>query len=371
MQARSRQWLRVALLALALLALSQAARGNNLPGVAPLFSDGGEVAPAASDVPVDGYLDLQHAQNLNSLRQMAQQCQRMPKTAGPQAAQGTWVLGLLYLHGKGVVADPSGASTHFDMAWRCGYAPASAGLAWCAIDGCGKGLSTDEALRWIDRMLRINPGRALYLRWVLHQRLSPLAVKGQVSATHLNGFLLGAQPRQWLQQAVALGDAQAANELGIEAFESDRLQDAFALFEAAAGVSEAARFNLGVAQARQQWMTLTGQSALQSPPHTVASVGQVNDILRLARRYHRGEGVPVNFPEAIRYYRAAAELGSPEARRMLSLIYARLLPDGRIDVEWMTQLARLPLSGVKGEPQRYLKRDPTPVYDFLPVFWRR
>ncbi len=426
---RMRRLLRLALIAAALLALSQSARGGPvqstpdqgainaprvqgpgseslpdegagasrvdgsavLPGVVPLFAGQNASAPAASDVPVNGHLDAQHVQNLNRLRQAAGLCGRDAKSKDPQVAQSAWVLGLLHLHGKGAAMDKLSAYDAFDAAWRCGFPLASAGLAWCAIDGCGKVMSVDVALQWTDRLLRINPGRALYLRWLLYQRLSPLAVRRGLSTAYLNGFLLDAQPRQWLMQAAAFGDAQASNELGIEAFETERFSDAVTYFSAAAASSDAARFNLGVTQARQQWLALSVASSLAGAaagvpsgvPSGVSSGGASGitsatlsaarsaDALRLARRYHRGEGLPANFPEAIRYYKLAAESGSLDARRMLNLIYARLLPDGRIDVEWMTQLARLPASGAAGEPLRYLQRDPSPLYDFVPLFWRR
>lgn len=426
---RMQRILRLVLIAAALLALSQSARGGLvqsspdqeainapraqgpgsvavpdggsgvsrpdasavLPGVVPLFTGQNATAPTASDVPVNGHLDAQHVQNLNRLRQAAGLCRRDTRTTDPQAAQSAWVLGLLHLHGKGAAMDKLSAHEAFDAAWRCGFPLASAGLAWCAMEGCGKPMSVDAALQWTDRLLRSNPGRSLYLRWLLYQRLSPLTVRRGLSTAHLNGFLLDARPQQWLIQAAALGDAQASNELGIEAFEAERFSDAISYFSAAAAVSDAARFNLGVTQARQQWLALSVASSLAGSaagfssgvpsdvssggtsgvPAASTSVSRAADALRLARRYHRGEGIPANFPEAIRYYKLAAEGGSLDARRMLNLIYARLLPDGRIDVEWMSQLARLPAGGSTGEPLRYLQRDASPLYDFVPLFWRR
>lgn len=403
--------LKLVCVALVLLAFSQAARGAEqagsspagnpqpagrsapsapyLPGVVPLFSGAVEPPLPASDVPLDGHLDQQHLQNLNVLRAAAQQCQRRTQAQGglrgdrrpppagaagdePLMAQSTWVLGLLQLHGKAGVLDRQSAAEAFNLAWRCGYPLASAGLAWCAIEGCAGAVSVDDALQWTDRLLRVRPGRALYLRWFLYQRLSPLGNKRGAGAPHDRAFMDQADPAQWLRQAAAMKDAQANNELGIAAFETGALQEAIARFAAAASESDAARFNLGVAQARQQWLTL---SAPDSPATLRAQDNpasrQVSDALRLAVRYHRGDGVPVNFPEALRYYRMAADLGSQEARRVLSLVYSRLLPDGRIDVEWMSQLSRLPLLTVAGEPARFLQRDPSAVYDLLPLFWRR
>ena len=102
----------------------------------------------------------------------------------------------------------------------------------------------------------------------------------------------------------------------------------------------------------------------------------VAEALAAARKYHRGEGVPSNFVEAIRFYRLAESRGSVEARRMLGLIYSRPMPDGSVNAGWMQQLAYVdtttvvPTVGVTGS-NHTLVREPTPLYDLMPAFWRQ
>ena len=86
--------------------------------------------------------------------------------------------------------------------------------------------------------------------------------------------------------------------------------------------------------------------------------------------------MPANFVEAIRYYRLAESRGSVEARRMLGLIYSRPMPDGSVNAGWMQQLAyvdaatTIPTVGVSSNAH-ILHREPTPLYDLLPAFWRQ
>src|SRR5690606_33976280 len=101
-------------------------------------------------------------------------------------------------------------------------------------------------------------------------------------------------------------------------------------------------------------------------------------LLAQARKFHRGTGVPVNYVEAVRLYRQAEAKGSVEARRMLSLIFSRPAPlsMGGINVGWMQQLAyadpmtTIPTVGVPSTVD-LLYREPTPLYDLLPDFWRQ
>ena len=52
------------------------------------------------------------------------------------AGQAAWLLGLLHLHGAGVSVSSRKAKQWFTLAWHYGESMASAGLAWCAYDGC-------------------------------------------------------------------------------------------------------------------------------------------------------------------------------------------------------------------------------------------
>ena len=94
-----------------------------------------------------------------------------------------------------------------------------------------------------------------------------------------------------------------------------------------------------------------------------------------AQRFHRGEGHAVNYVEAIRLYRLAADKGSVEAQRMLALIYSRPLVRGSFDVQWISQLSELDLTrstpGLRTKTApRQLQRERTALIDLLPEKWR-
>ena len=102
-----------------------------------------------------------------------------------------------------------------------------------------------------------------------------------------------------------------------------------------------------------------------------------NEWFTQALRYHRGDGVPSNYTEALRLYQVAAANGSKPAQRMLERIYSRPAADGSVDIAWMQQLANLDVTREGAvlptlsapSPQLFV-RDPTPLYDMIPPPWR-
>ena len=82
-------------------------------------------------------------------------------------------------------------------------------------------------------------------------------------------------------------------------------------------------------------------------------------------------------------YQIAASAGSRPAQHMLGLISSRPNSAGGVDIPWMQQLATLDVEHDQGtqalsaqlptlpavSPQLYV-RDPTPLYDLLPAYWR-
>ena len=72
--------------------------------------------------------------------------------ARKQQAQAIWQLGLLQLHGLHVPLDPAQANIMFERAHALGHPLASAGLAWCAIDGCGQRPQPSKAPKWLQEL---------------------------------------------------------------------------------------------------------------------------------------------------------------------------------------------------------------------------
>jgi TPR repeat protein len=157
-------------------------------------------------------------------------------------------------------------------------------------------------------------------------------------------------------------------ELGLESISNTQLPQALDYFRQAAARSPAAAANAALLESR---MRQIAKNASQPQPRTA------EEWFLDARRYHRGEGVPSNYAEAIRLYQIAAASGSKEAKRMLERIYSRPAPQGTIDIAWMQQLAQLDitpegaiLSAHAPSGQPLFGRDPTPLYDLLPNRWR-
>ncbi|NPC55755.1 SEL1-like repeat protein [Caenimonas soli] len=346
--------LRRLLAAAAVFALAGAGRTGPGQDVSPPVLDPsrlGEAAPQFIEPP-NGV----HERAVQRLRADAAAARSRPAAARDAA----WLLGLLALHGLAMPQDTAQAQTWFQQARQLGHPLAPAGLAWCAIDGCTGVAQPAAARQWLAPLRELDPGRALYLEWLMENRLAPL----QVATPDLRGHSLPPLPRRdLLLRAARAGDVHAQTELGIESAGAGRLQEAIDQFRAASRRSPAAAANAALIGER------LGLGA--GPPGS-----QADQWFLQARRYHRGEGVPSNYAEAMRLYEMAAAKGHPQARRMLELIFSRPAPGGGVDIAWMQQLARMDVSAVGGVTllpptvTAALQRDPTPLYDLVPAEWR-
>ncbi|MFC5523396.1 tetratricopeptide repeat protein [Polaromonas jejuensis] len=285
------------------------------------------------------------------------------------AANASWMLGLLYLHGRGVAKDLAQAQMWFERARSLGEPLANAGLAWCEIDGCATAPNPAAARPWIAQLRQVDRPRADYLEWLMESRLAPLQI---ASPTLREPAPASLKNRDLLLRASNGGNVHARIELGLESVTANRQIEAMAYFRSVAARSEAAAANLALLASTTQTNPDTGARIRSGPLVASASAEQ---FLASARRYHRGEGVPANYVEAIRLYRLAEAKGSKEAHRMLALIASRPRPDGSIDVAWMQQLGQIDLSHevpqVDGPSlTRTLHREPTALYDLLPARWR-
>ena len=261
-----------------------------------------------------------------------------PRAVGSTAAsaQAAWTLGLIYLHGAGIRRDPALAQRWFEQATRYGREPlAYAGLAWCAIDGCTGPPNPAAAARAIEALRPRYPARADFLQWVLIRRQTPL----QVAKPGMNqDQVLELPQRQLLERSAATGDINANIELGMDAVAREHFDQAAQYFRRAAPNSLAARHNL-------EQLAQRGSSPIQ-PRSSIPISPAAAEALASARKYHRGQGVPANFVEAIRYYQLAAARGSIEAQRMLALINSRPMPGGGFNPGWMQQLAYVDVATV-------------------------
>ncbi|CAN7414508.1 SEL1-like repeat protein [Acidovorax sp. LjRoot129] len=334
---------------------------------------------------------------LNTLRSMAQGDGTPPrKPRAPAArsaadlppADAAWLLGLLALHGLAMPANPPQAQHWFERAQMLGHPLAPAGLAWCQLSGCVAPPNPAAALPWIAVVRRTHAALAKYLEWHAAKALAPLTEPNPApprrdtgrDARHDPGRDAGrdtsalASPAsspallKLLTEASRAGSAQATNELGLEYLASGDLDKAAAQFQAASARSAAAAANASLLASR---LHVGAAERTRPAAHSAA------DWYAEAQRYHRGDGVPANYAEAVRLYQIAASSGDAQARRMLALIFSRPAPDGTVDVAWMQQLASVE-TGPSGLPRAAAKplaphgwqRDPTPLYELVPPEWR-
>lgn len=379
-----------------------------LPGLAPAVLP--HVQAAARFTPVmpirvataNVYGSQPGTSNITSTSDTAQQralSQLRSRAEGKGVSPATqreaqWVMGLLALHGIAMAQDGPQARTWFERAQRAGHPLASAGLAWCAMDGCGQPPDPPAARPWIDQLAKTDPARAQYLEWLLARRLAPLSTAepvGEVSA------LAGTPDQELLQRAARSGSPGAQLEWGLALLAQDEPEAALRQFRAAAPRSSSAATNAQMLGDRMrpagQLVSAQGTSAppaaqgpqrLQRTPQLRGSPSEQDIQVRQpvtaqqqweqAQRYHRGEGVPANYTEALRLYQQAASHGHVASRRMLELIYSRPAQGGGVDIGWMQQLARIdpmtmqPMAPISPAPYR---RDPTPLFDMVPAPWHR
>jgi TPR repeat protein len=275
------------------------------------------------------------------------------------AAQAAWQLGLIHLHGAGVRVDRPQAQQWFERSALQGREPwAFAGLAWCAIDGCSGPPAPATATQSINRLRAEHPERADYLAWLQASRLKPLQIDVSSNSS-------AAPERQLLERAAERGDVQANLELGIMAYASNESANAERYFGRIASRSSIAAENL---------LQVRSQKKSTSPKSRAASTDDSAEFaLDMARMYHRGEGVPANYSEALRFYRLAEQRGSAEAHRMIELIFSG--PRGILDPVWMQQLARADLSRpasmiAAGITSHQLQREVSPLSDLLAPRWK-
>ena len=372
-----------------LLAVSLVIAGNAIAGVqfaapdpikmqaadqAPLQADR-SLPPAIESAPVFQAplqrmeeADLEARSEVKLLSRLA--ASNPPRTKGKGASraldpgQAAWMLGLIYLHGAGIPQDLGMAQTWFEKATQMRASQALAGLAWCAIEGCRTPATPSDADRWIAPLKRVNRARALYLEWLAQDRLAPLrTAKPDLLSNDDPPELRG---RSLLVAAARGGDIHALIELGMDAISRQQPTQALRYFEAAAPKSHIAASNAAI----------VAESLQAAKPKQQSDASKLaEELYTEAQRFHRGEGRAVNYVEAIRLYRMAADKGSVEAQRMLALIYSRPLVRGSFDVAWISQLGELDLTrstpGLRTKTApRQLQRERTALIDLLPEKWR-
>jgi TPR repeat protein len=250
-----------------------------------------------------------------------------------------------------------------ERAVTLGARQALAGMAWCAIEGCATIPDPAKAGQWTTPLRAVNRPLSLYLEWLAQDRLTPLRTATLDLQTSDREPALTAP--KLLRSAAQAGNIHALIELGLNAVAAQQPGKALKYFQQAAGDSDVAAANAAIVAQGMRPQAVAESDASKIPL----------ELLTQAQRFHRGDGVSVNYSEAIRLYRLAAAKGSTEAERMLALIYSRPLVNGGVDIAWISQLSALDLSRttpslrVKTSP-RQLQRERSALIDLLPAKWR-
>lgn len=314
----------------------------------------------------------------------------IPKSAGLQSQQAyaSWLMGLLALHGICMPLNTAQAASWFLRASELGEPLASAGMAWCAIEGCKLDANPTAAGLWINRLAASKPAKAQYLRWLAQARMAPL--RTTLAGGNSVSINSTSEQDQLLLNAAKAGEVNAKLELGLIAMSNNQPLLALPYFRDAARSSIAGKTNLELVTMQiKTGAPLNGseKDATTRPPindpKTAAGNGLAtgkaldrDELLAQARKYHRGQGVPPNYTQAIVLYQMAKDKGSIAAQKMLALIFSRPTSDGHIDIGWMQQLANIETDNSPGNQNgdaqnKNLRREPTPLFDLIPPNWRR
>ena len=185
---------------------------QSLPDMVPLLDGTTDKSGPELRNEANNALSPAQSQELEHLKQIANSSAQSG-TSNVVAARAAWVLGLMYLHGTGVRTDVVQAHQWFEQAYAKGERMASAGLAWCALQGCSSTPNVQEAKKWIDVLRTVDLARARYLEWLSKTRLAPLPALSVEQGNPQAGMLVH---RQLLVSAANSGDVNAQIELGLE-----------------------------------------------------------------------------------------------------------------------------------------------------------
>jgi len=307
---------------------------------------------------------------LSVLAAHAENAAKASRPSKPEQANAAWIMGLLTLHGRGLPADVKRANSWFQIAWQQGEKMASAGLGWCEMVGCGMPPDLAKARYWRTQLSKVNRGRALYFEWLARAKSAPLDLSNILNEVDAKSTVDKIPHHKLLAEAANAGDIHAHIELGIDSAAKNQLEEALQHFVFAEQNSSIVSNN--AIHMRAEIDESKSRSKLQKSNLNNGELAESS--WQQARRYHRGEGIPINYVEAIRLYRKAADLSHLQAKKMLDLIFSQSAETGTINIFWMQRLSRIDVSGFAPQLPSVdgpvlLAREETALTDFIPPLW--
>jgi len=236
-------------------------------------------------------------------------------------------LGLVYYGGDKGGASYNEAYARFHQAADGGDVRAMLAAGYLLAKGYGVARDPAQARKWFGIGEQVGYARALYLQSLLEDDLG--GARGKQVA------------RDLLERAAAAGDSAATNALGVS-YESAGQRATARLWyqQSAARGGKAAARNLARIDASVP--EATAERSIERLREDSAN-GDAEASYELAGRHHRGTGVAVDYGEAVRLYRLAAQQGSLPAQNMLSLILSRSTPAEPVNSAWMLELSHMNL----------------------------
>jgi uncharacterized protein len=258
-------------------------------------------------------------------------------------------LGLQHLQGTQAAPDLKQAGLVFMQAWVRGDAQAATAVAVCHWMGCYGVPDRRAVVLWTERARAREPGKAKLLEWATAQRW---AAQNTSVANAL------------LQAAVQLQEPIALNEHALAQVTAGQPRSALRNFELAAQRGSPAALH------NQRLLMQQLESSSSEPDGAHASlVGQAQ--YEQGMRYHAGAGVPVNYAQALLYYRQAASMGHLQAQRTAQLMLSNRNASGQLDEAWIKQLAPRLQGGKISTPNAqpvaiWLQKDASMLADWQP-----
>lgn len=191
---------------------------------------------------------------------------------------------------------------------NAGHACATGAWGLMLVRGWGVVRDLPQARELLEKSAQAGCKRAHYWSWLADEA----SARPQSRERALGQLVQGAD----------LGDGHALNALGVVREINAQRDDARALYVRAASAGNAtARTN--IARLARYFSQSTEKPSLAVLTQR-AKAGQAQAQYLLARRFHQGDGVAVNYVQALSWYQQAAQKGNPAAREMLALVQARL-----------------------------------------------
>ncbi|TCP97840.1 hypothetical protein EDC44_101230 [Cricetibacter osteomyelitidis] len=147
-------------------------------------------------------------------------------------------------------------------------------------------------------------------------------------------------------KAADLGDALAANMLANQYYRRGLFDRAVQWNNKAIQLgSHAAQKNKKIIDSGSQELAKTISTSSKTEYlqdlRAKSQSGDGQASYELARRYHKGVEVSVNFGEAIRLYRLAASQGNEQAKRILPILLSKQTQQGNLNTLWLQETATL------------------------------